>query len=193
MDVDPHTQVFPTAAQLDRGEFDLTEIFVPDQMDAFMKVAWRRVVSAFIRATEKRNGTTISTDNYIVVKEDAFFESLAFKIIVSRRFHGFVCADDLIPWVDPEDPFCDNILNQIEYKFICLALLSMKSTGDIWYDYGLSAWQVAQSNVDQYNCRHRSSRLFKFDRRNHHGRVRNRTPVPASISFSKDSPVLASM
>lgn len=200
MDVKPHTKVFPTAAQLDRGEFDLTEIFDRDQMDAIMKVAWRRIVRAFIRATEKRNTKTVSTDNYIVMREDNSFESLAIKIIISRGFRNFVCSDDLIPWVDHEDPFCDQIVRQVEYKFVCLVLLSMKSTGDIWYDYGREAWQVAQSNVDQYNCHHPSSRLFKFkrkrnktDRRTYHGRVRSRTTVAASISFSTGSPVLASM
>lgn len=193
MDVDSHTQMFPTVEQLDQGEFDLTEIFDPDQMDAFIKLIWRRIVHAFVRATEKRNDVDVSTDNYIVVKEDAFFESLAFKIIDSKGFHSFVRTDDLIPWVDSEDPFCDNIINQVHYKLVCLKLLSMLSAGDIWYDHKLKAWQLKQSSVDQYNSHHPGSRRFKLDRRNLHGRVRGRTPVPASISFPKGSPVLASM
>lgn len=181
--------------RLDAGDFCLDDLFGGDEVFFADKtlLARFRVIEAFFRRGRLSRRSKRSADNQIKQVGENLLD-LAERIFNSNEWQHFIADSEISFWVSPDDLFQPQIKAQIEFKFVLAALDEMRQDADLWYDYDLLAWQVAQRCIDEY-AKHlkRVRRAIKFDRRNWHGRNRNQTKnrniLPVSISTAKSKAV----
>jgi hypothetical protein len=186
------------------GQFRLDEMFTEDELTDLMALARNRIISSFIRATEKRprqptpqeratrrRGVaqpyyrTIGTDNYVIGIEGLQSE-LARHI--TRKMKRFVYSKDLPEWSEAVSPkIGERLIGQIEYKVLLAELNRMCELSEVWYDDSRGIWQICQTAVDQYHDMRTAVRATPpRNDRSYHGRPRRQTRargIPAGTSI----------
>ncbi|MEP6710195.1 MAG: hypothetical protein ABJA64_00560 [Candidatus Saccharibacteria bacterium] len=186
-------------------DYRLDELFYPEELVDKMDIARRRVVTAFIEATEpipfSRIKTSISafsglehprsrvrgTDNYIIGVGCRQKDLANYIVRTSKK--PIVTRGDL----PAEARRCGSrtqqrIIFEAEVRIV-LALLNemcQAPLSEIRYDEACGFWQIIQSSIDRHKMSLSAARFaLKFDRRNEHGKVRAQRiarGIPAGLS-----------
>lgn len=188
-----------------RLDYRLDELFYPEELADKMEIARRRVVAAFIEATEpipfSRIKTSCSTfdglehprsrlrgtDNYII-GVGGKQKDLAYYIVRTSK-RPIVTPGDLPTEIRQlGQRMQQRIIFETDVRIV-LALLNemcQAPLSEIRYDEACGIWQIVQSSIDRHKMSLSRARFaLKFDRRNEHGKVRAQRiarGIPAGLS-----------
>ena len=150
-------------------QYELHELFDPEEIALKLKVARHRIAATFFYATERYRGRERAcTGNYIVnvdKRQKYLVDYIIEKTLVGRG-HGIVTATELPEWVGDRPAVLKAIINDVNRRLIAVELSRMVQESLIWFNEYHSTWETMQSVMDQFQAELNHAReIRKVDER----------------------------